>query len=83
LHWVLCAHRDAAFTEREVAAATRLGVDYIAVSQADLAPGPGAVVSLALQFDRTLSLVNASPELDAPLALGRDALFTALVRASR
>ncbi|UCE02185.1 MAG: hypothetical protein JSW67_13170 [Candidatus Latescibacterota bacterium] len=65
LHYCLCLHHARAFRERELALANAMGVDFLALSHLDLAPGPGALLSLQLHTPRRLSLVN--PAADAAL----------------
>jgi signal recognition particle GTPase len=65
LHYSLCLHHARAFRDRELALANAMGVDFLALSHLDLAPGPGALLSLQLHTPQRLSLVN--PGADAAL----------------
>ena len=77
LHHAVCLHHGPEFLLRQLKLAAAHGVDYLALSQADLAPGFGAL--LELQARPPVSFVNASRDLDAPLVSpGADALLLAL-----
>lgn len=67
LHYSLCLHHSRAFRQREMATATAHGVDFLALSHLDLAPGLGALVGVQLHTPRRISLANAYPDLNDPL----------------
>ncbi len=79
LHYCLCLHHARAFRRRELAAAAAHGVDFLALSHVDLAPGPGALLSLQLHTPQPVSLANALADVHDPLVpFGAAALLRAL-----
>ena len=79
LHYCLCLHHARAFRRREMAAAAAHGVDFLALSHVDLAPGPGTLLSLQLHTPKPISLANAHPDVHDPLVpAGASALLRAL-----
>jgi hypothetical protein len=84
LHYSLCLHHSRAFQHREMAAATAHGVDFLALSHLDLAPGPGALIAVQLRTLRRISLANAYPDVNDPLVpFGAAALLSAFGRSRR
>lgn len=68
LHFVLCPHHGAEFIARQLDQVAKHGVDYIAATQLDLAPGIGALLGPQMQHKRRFSFLNAGADFDTPLA---------------
>ena len=67
LHYAVCLHHGRDFLLRQLHLALAYGVDYLALPQADLAPGVGALLDLELHAPRPISILNARAALAVPL----------------
>ncbi len=83
LHYALCLHHGRDFLLRELHLALAYGIDFLALPQADLAPGLGVLLDLELHAPRPISIVNATAALDTPLvSFGAAAVLSTLGFAS-
>jgi hypothetical protein len=80
VHHVVNLHHAPRSLQRQVQQIDILDPDFRAISQADLAPGPGALFGLQLQHRMPLSVVNRDPWMDGDLVpFGVDAIVETLL----
>jgi len=80
LHHVVNLHHTARSHGKQLEQVNLLGADYRAVTQADLAPGPGALFSLQLRHRLPVSVTNRDAWLDGDLVpFGADAILETLL----